>query len=106
MPLSRRAWIALSALLPGFAVLGVRPAWASDLLDPEEMKAALKTTTIEEQGFIDKVVDLAERGILPPALVWKTFIWARRKPEHKYQYFRKALILQALRLGVDIEATR
>lgn len=103
MALSRRSWIALTLSLSGLAVLGVRPAWARETLDPEEMKAALRTTTIEDQGFIEKVVILAERGTLSPALVWKTFLWARRKPEHKFQYFRKAMILQALREGVDIE---
>ena len=47
-------------------------------LTADQMKAALRTATVEEQGFIDKVLFLVQRGILPEDLVESTFLWAER----------------------------
>lgn len=68
-------------------------------LDAQTMKAALRTETPEEQGYIDEVLRRVERGQLPRSLVEATFVWARQRPEHRFQYFRRALRLQAARLG-------
>ena len=53
------------------------------------MKAALRTTTIEEGGFIDSVLVKVGKGQIPADLVDSTFQWARKKPyKHRFQYFK------------------
>jgi hypothetical protein len=71
-------------------------------LDASEMKAALHTSTIEENGFIDRAVDLVDEGTLPEKMVVGTFLWARKKPKHKFQYFKRGLTLRASRIGVQL----
>ena len=71
-------------------------------LDAETMKAALKTATVEEDGFIDGVVRLVNAGRLPQSLVVSTFIWARKKPRWKFQYFRIGLIIRARWRGIRL----
>jgi hypothetical protein len=70
--------------------------------DAETMKAALRTVRIEEEGFIDDVLLMVDRGILPADLVDSTFQWARRKRRHRFQYFKYGLIYRAERLGIKI----
>ncbi len=70
------------------------------LLDAAKMKVALHTDTVEEGCFIEYVVAQVERGKLPVSLVESTFLWARTKPIHKFQYFRLGLIIRARRLGI------
>jgi hypothetical protein len=72
-------------------------------LDAPTMKAALRTATPEEQGFIERVVRLMNKGKLPRALVETTFDWARRKNVHRFQYFKQALIVQAAKLGLSLD---
>ncbi len=72
-------------------------------LDADTMKAALRTTTIEENGFIDYVLTKVSKGLLPADLVDSTFQWARKKPyRHRFQYFRQGLIVRAAKLGIEI----
>ena len=80
-----------------------RVADAATRLDATTMKAALRTITPEEDGFIDRVVDKMNRNILPRKLVESTFLWAKKKPNHKFQYFHRALILRAARQGIKVE---
>jgi hypothetical protein len=77
-------------------------ARADTKLDAETMKAALRTVTIEEEGFIAMVVKKAHDGVLPPALVDEAFQWARKKPKHRFQYFKKALIMLAADQGISL----
>ncbi len=63
---------------------------------------ALHTTTIEEAGFVGRVVALMGQGTLPKSMVHGTFLWARKKPRHKFQYFRFAMIVRASRIGVRL----
>ncbi|HEY4761660.1 MAG TPA: hypothetical protein VIH42_13860 [Thermoguttaceae bacterium] len=71
--------------------------------DAEKMKAALRTTTAEEDGFIDYVLTKVSKGILPPDLVDSTFQWARKKPaKHRFQYFKQALIVRAENIGIKL----
>jgi len=77
-------------------------AVAQQPLDAEEIKAVLRTAQAEEDGFVDYVVGLVERGTLPRSLVDGTLQWARRKSQHRFQYFRRALILRAARMGIRI----
>ena len=70
-------------------------------LDAPTMKAALRTVTPEEGCFVEKVVRLMDKGKLPRPLVETTFDWARRKNEHRFQYFKQALTVQAKKLGLS-----
>jgi hypothetical protein len=77
-------------------------ARAAPRLDAEEIKAALHTAAPEEDGFVDRVVDLAHRGVLPLSMVDSTFQWARKKNRHRFQYFKRGMILRAARIGVQL----
>jgi hypothetical protein len=75
----------------------------STRLDAATMKAALRTTTIEEAGFIDGLLIMVNKGTLPPDLVDSTFQWARKKPyKHRFQYFKQAIIVRAAAIGITI----
>jgi len=71
-------------------------------LDAATMKAALRTAAPEEDGFVDRVVRLANANRLPRSLVRSTFLWARKKPRWKFQYFRMGLILRAHWRGIRL----
>jgi hypothetical protein len=71
-------------------------------LDASVMKAALRTATPEEDGFIDRVLALVDRGTLPLDLVESTFLWARKRPQRKFQYFKWALTYRAQQQGINI----
>jgi hypothetical protein len=72
-------------------------------LDAETMKAALRTTTVEEDGFIDGVVAKVDMGALPAELVDSTFQWARKKnTKYKFQYFKQGLIVRAAKIGIQL----
>ena len=80
-----------------------RPATAQQTkLDAATIKAGLHTTAIEERGFVDRVVALMDKGTLPQSMVRGTFLWARKKPRHKFQYFKFAMIVRASRIGVRL----
>ncbi|HID78107.1 MAG TPA: hypothetical protein EYP56_19200 [Planctomycetaceae bacterium] len=71
-------------------------------LDAETLRAGLRTTTIEENGFIDRVLALVDKGRLPAGVVYRVFLWARQKPKNKFQYFRRAMIILAARRGIRL----
>ena len=98
-----RKSLTLMVLLALLAVCRTQKAQAAaSRLDAETIKAALQTATVEEDGFIDGVVALVDAGTLPESLVVSTFIWARKKPRWKFQYFRIGLIIRARRRGIDL----
>ncbi len=98
-----RRWILGCCLVLGLVLFGAQTAEANRApriqLDAETMKAALRTETPEEQGYIDEVLRRVRTGQLPRRLVESVFWWARHKPAHRFQYFRQALRIQAARLG-------
>jgi hypothetical protein len=71
-------------------------------LDADVMKAALRTATPEEDGFINRVLMLVDRGKLPLDMVESTFLWARKRPQRKFQYFKWALTYRAQQQGIKI----
>ncbi|MHC4399582.1 MAG: hypothetical protein ACYTG0_07875 [Planctomycetota bacterium] len=75
---------------------------AAQTLDANTIRAALRTATPEENGFVDRAVRLVQQGRLPDALLRSTFLWAKRKPRWKFQYFRRALTLRAARIGIRL----
>jgi hypothetical protein len=66
------------------------------------MKVALRTATPEDDGFIDRVLKLVERGTLPLDMVESTFLWARKKPQRKFQYFKYGLLARAQQQGIAL----
>ncbi len=85
------------------AILATGVALADDLvLDPDQIKAALHTTTEEEQGFVDRTVAMVASGKLPRDMFTSCFIWARKKPRRKFQYFKAALTARAATVGINL----
>ena len=82
----------------GFASIAV----AGSSLDPAEIKAVLRTTAEEEGGFIDRTIRMVDHGQLPRDIFDSCFIWARKKPKHKFQYFKRALIARAADAGITV----
>jgi|GEM_PF-6430912 len=81
----------LIALLVAVSSMNSYSMARTPLLDADEMIAALKVGIPENQDYIRNVVRLVEAGVLSEKLVYSTFQWARRKPRHRFQYFRAAL---------------
>ena len=67
------------------------------------MRAALRTTPTEEQGFICRVLKKVNNGTLPLEMVNSTFQWARKKPKMQFQFFKQAMILRAADIGVTLQ---
>jgi hypothetical protein len=96
-----RICLSLSLAFALLAAVESQTAKASPL-DAKAMKVALHTATPEEEGFIDKALALIDRGILPLDLVESTFLWAKKKPRNKFQYFKYGLKLRAEREGIPL----
>jgi hypothetical protein len=73
---------------------------AQEPLDPEAIKAALKTTEIEDDNYVLFVVTLVDQSRLPRVTFDTSFRWARRKSRLQFQYFKRAVIAQADRAGI------
>ena len=97
----KRICLSLALVFVLLAAAGSRTAEAEPL-DADVMKVALHTAAPEEDGFIDRVVDMVNRGILPADLVESTFLWAKKKPRNKFQYFKRGLILRASQQGIPV----
>jgi hypothetical protein len=97
--MTRRAFVRGAVL----AALGLGWARVAEArFDAETIKAALRTATPEEDGFIEYVVARVDQGTLPADLVESTLQWARTKPRHRFQYFRRGLILRAAERGIRL----
>ena len=57
------------------------------------MKAALQTISVEDKGFVEKVVWMSKEGELPPIVVDEMFEWARKKPRYQFEYFKRGLTM-------------
>jgi hypothetical protein len=102
--MSKTRWMFL-LLLSMLAISAISATvWSgTSRFDAATMKAALRTTTIEEQGFITAVLHLVDTGVLPADLVDSTFMWARKKPaKYRFQYFKFGLIFRANKLGITL----
>jgi hypothetical protein len=96
-----RTCLPLVLVLALLAAATSRRAEASPL-DAKTMKVALHTATPEEDGFIDRVLMLVDRGALPLDMVESTFLWARKKPQRKFQYFKWGLTQRAHQQGIAL----
>jgi hypothetical protein len=100
---TRRKSLVLLALSVAILAVAWQPAAAQQTkLDAATIKAGLRTTSIEEEGFVDRVLTLMDEGTLPQSMVHGTFFWATKKPRHKFQYFKFAMIVRASRIGVRL----
>lgn len=98
-----RAIVLVLLALLAFSWISTRVGADTTRLDAATMKAALRTATVEEGGFIDSVLVQVGKGKIPADLVDSTFQWARKKPyKHRFQYFRLALIVRADNIGIHI----
>jgi len=76
-------------------------------LDAGVINAGLRSPTSADQNFVNNVVALANNGKLPANLVESAFLWAQKKPAKiRFQYFKRALILQAKNLGITLLAPK
>ena len=97
----RKALILALLLVPMIAA-GVS-AQVPERISADTMKAALRTAAPEDNGFIDRVVGMADMGDLSRAILNGTFRWACKKPvRYRFQYFRRGLIIRAARAGTPI----
>lgn len=105
MIMHRRSFIKL-AIWAGGGMVGIarcpQPVQAADWLNAELLKAALHTATPEEEGFIEYVVGLVERGKLPAQIVQSAYLWAQKRSKYKFQYFKRAVIYLAAQKGIQI----
>lgn len=100
--MNRRTFFAVASMAT-LAMAGVDKAQAAGRLDAEQIKAGLRTASVEEEGFVGRVVELANKGTIPLSMVDSTFQWARRKPHYQFQYFKRAMIFRASKIGVSLE---
>ena len=82
--------------------VGSKDARAADRLSAGAIQAALEASDQEDQGFIELVVNLTNRGLLPRSVVEGSFDWAMQKEAYKYQYFRRAVTILARRRGLKL----
>jgi len=75
---------------------------AEETLDPKTLKAALKTTVIEDDNYILFLVTLVDQGRLPRVAFHTSFRWARQKAYRQFQFFKRAVIASADRMGVTL----
>jgi hypothetical protein len=100
--MSRRILLAL-VLLTLLAALGTAQlAQAATQLDAPTMKRALRVTEQENNGFVERVVELMNEGKLSRKDVTAAFLKARQRTRHKFQYFKYAMTHLANRAGVSL----
>jgi hypothetical protein len=89
-------------ILPALLAYAANRAQAEDVLDADTMIVALHTNEIEDQGFIEFVVEQVNDGVLPADMVHSTFLWAKKKNHNKFQYFMYGLMYRAAKANIDI----
>jgi hypothetical protein len=95
--------VSVPVLVGLILLLGITSVCHADPLDPEQIKAILRTNTEQEDGFIERAVAMVNNGTLPAELFQSTFLWARKKQKHKFQYFQQALTLRAADIGIVVK---
>ncbi|NLY00258.1 MAG: hypothetical protein GXY83_29525 [Rhodopirellula sp.] len=100
--MSRFQCVSLALIVLAIGIVGSSVRANSTILDAATIKAGLHTAAPEDEGFVERVVDLSNQGKLPAKLVDSTFQWARKKPRNKFQYFKRGLILRARRIGIEL----
>ena len=93
---------AIAALGTGGIQVGAN-VFAAEVADLEDrLKSDLRAQTPRQFNFIERVVSAVEENRLPLGVVDSTYLWARKKPQNRFQYFERAILVRAQRLGVKI----
>ncbi len=97
--------MAARLFLAGVILTGAGLAWigsarAQEPLDPEAIRAALKTTEIEEDNYISFLVTLVNQSRLPRVMFDTSYRWVQRKGYLRFQFFKRAVIAQADQAGI------
>lgn len=66
------------------------------------LESDLRARRPQEFAFIARAIELIEAGKLSESLVRSTYLWARKKPRRKFQYFERGLRFRAGRLGINL----
>ena len=69
----------------------------------DRLEKDLEARRPQELAFVAKVVALVEADVLPRRTVDAVFLWARKKPRNKFQYFAQGLRRRAALLGIKID---
>ena len=102
----------LLALLPSLAAPHAFAADGGD--EPAETRTAasiedrltigLKARRPEDVAWLERVAGMVREGRMPAKVVDSTYLWAlRRRQAYPFPSFRRALELQADRLGIEID---
>lgn len=68
----------------------------------DTLAKGLKARLPEEFAFVDRVVRMVDHGRLSREMVQSTFLWARKKSQHQFQYFEHGLRVRAQQAGVNL----
>jgi hypothetical protein len=92
----------VAVFLAAVGLRGVDAARAQEPLDAEAIRAALKTTVIEEDNYISFLVTLVNQSRLPRVVFDTSYRWVQRKGYLRFQFFKRAVIAQAERAGISL----
>jgi hypothetical protein len=68
----------------------------------DTLEKGLKARLPSEFAFIDTVISKVDDGTLPRSMVESTFLWARRRQIHAFEYFEQGLRVRAAQIGVTL----
>jgi hypothetical protein len=68
----------------------------------DTLEKGLKARLPSEFAFIDTVIAKVDDGTLPRSMVESTFLWARRRQIHAFEYFEQGLRVRAQQIGVSL----
>ncbi len=71
-----------------------------------QLQKGLRARRPVEFEYIDEIIALVDSGDLPRPLVTTTFVWARKLPARRLQYFQFALQTRAKGLAVQLPDLR
>lgn len=97
-----RGFLALGASLAAGRLPGGEKNPDTGLDLQETLEKGLRVRRPQDSRFVAHVALLVDQGVLPESLVMSTFQWARKKRKHPFQYFERALLIQAEKLGISI----
>lgn len=101
-------WLALCLFVATSAVACGSVATAADTgtsTTPnlkDTLNKGLKARLPSEFAFIDEVISKVDDGTLPRSMVQSTFLWARRRQIHAFEYFEQGLRVRAAQIGVSL----
>ena len=100
-------WLVLSSTaLVGIAMTIPVGQPASAAVTASDLRTRLEKELLavrpSDFAFVNRVIFLVDIGVLPRPLVNSTYLWARKRPRHRFQYFERALRLRARTAGIKL----